>query len=382
MVRDDEQSTDQGQAAADQGLEVAPSGPRQWNGSDATPLSPWSSLVRPPSKLGCYFLSWKKVCRGDADALAVPGFRNPVFRVPGAGRLQDTWALPYFFAAGYSQAGSTFFSAALTAHPLVAKACRKEYFYLQRLRFSKHYQRVLDAYLRCFNPVLARKDAVVGDFTVNTIYMDPALPAWLKLINPRLRLVVLLRDPVERAFSRYSQLGSGRYPSEFCSKAMPAPACKGGDFDAYAERMVAFIEANCSLHDDPDPAAIYRCASYRGRGPTQRLETDTIASGVYSRHVRHWLRHFPLEQMHFVRSAELFAQPARVMRGVVAFLGLPPFSDEELRSALAAAGQRRHSHLDGEDVLANHPQAAERLRRFYAPFDAELADTIGAPISW
>lgn len=54
-----------------------------------------------------------------------------------------------------------------------------------------------------------------------------------------------------------------------------------------------------------------------------------IRIGIYHRHIRRWLEHFPLHQIHFVDGERLITNPALEIRAVERFLTLKPGEKSE-----------------------------------------------------
>lgn len=49
-----------------------------------------------------------------------------------------------------------------------------------------------------------------------------------------------------------------------------------------------------------------------------------IRIGIYHRHIRRWLQHFPLHQIHFVDGERLITNPAAEIYAVERFLTVKP----------------------------------------------------------
>lgn len=111
-------------------------------------------------------------------------------------------------------------------------------------------------------------------------------PARVREHLPEVRLVALLRNPIDRAFSHYRMaVRRGAEPASF-------EDC---------------IRRQAALGEPPlDP------------GDPQR---DYLVFGTYGRAFAAWLRHFPRRQIHVEFTEELARQPALVLRRITAFIG-------------------------------------------------------------
>ena len=104
-------------------------------------------------------------------------------------------SLPTFVIAGAMRSGTTALSAWLRDHPSVFMAPAKEVHY-----FDRNYDRGMEWYAGNFDGAGTAK--AVGEATPNYIYHGQALER-LKSDLPNTKVLILLRDPVLRAYSHY-----------------------------------------------------------------------------------------------------------------------------------------------------------------------------------
>lgn len=188
-----------------------------------------------------------------------------------------------------------------------------------------------------------------------------------------IRLVVVVRDPVTRAISDYAQAAAKR------------PEMPG------FERM-AFVVVNDTQNSSSSV-------------DTRRIATSwgAIKIGVYARHLRRWLRRFPLDRMHFVNGERLIADPAGELAELQDFLGLPRYVDDRhfyfnatkgfpcLRKSVAAVDGRRGGGKEivrclGSSKGRSHPvvdaKVIQRLRDFFRPFNEKFYRMTGIDFEW
>lgn len=103
--------------------------------------------------------------------------------------------LPNFLIIGAAKAGSTALAAYLGSHPDVFVASEKEVHF-----FDDHFDRGVDWYASRFGAV--REERAVGDATPTYMYTDEALGRMADLL-PDAKLIAILRNPVDRAYSHY-----------------------------------------------------------------------------------------------------------------------------------------------------------------------------------
>ena len=117
---------------------------------------------------------------------------------------EETW--PNFFIVGAVKSGTTSLYAYLAQHPDVFMPAIKEPHFFAQAQPSAE-QRYLvtvindrSAYLRLFRK--ARGFRAIGDASPSYLW-DPQAPYRIRQVVPEARIVILLRDPVERAFAHY-----------------------------------------------------------------------------------------------------------------------------------------------------------------------------------
>ncbi len=208
--------------------------------------------------------------------------------------------LPEFLILGGQRCGTTSLFRYLEHHPSIASAYRKEvgYFCSNSDRGESWYrahfptERVRAASLRATGTPL-----VVGEATPYYL-LHPAAAARAAALVPDAKLIVLLRNPVERAFSGYGlQRAIGTEDLSFADAIDREDARLAGE----EERLLA----------DPGYRSLsHRHHSYRARGR-------------YAEQLERWFAVFPRDRFLILSSEQFFADPAAAVRQVVEFLGLP-----------------------------------------------------------
>lgn len=177
-----------------------------------------------------------------------------------------------------------------------------------------------------------------GEATPITLYWPNALER-ARAYNPALKLVLLFRDPVERAFSHWRmEWARGKETLPF------ARAIRDG-----RERMADAV---------PYPG-FHRVFSY-------------VERGFYGRQLDHARALFPPRRILCLPHALLDREPDEAVRRVCAFLDVPPPGRRlEPRRVRAAPDVAYPSRLEAEDVAYLRATFADDARRFHALSDRD-----------
>jgi hypothetical protein len=141
---------------------------------------------------------------------ATPG-PEPAGAHPGPLSLtpQQRERVPTFVGIGAQKAGTTWLHRNLSLHPQICFPRLKEAHFLD---LDEHFQRGLTWYLGLFAGCTT---PLRGEITPDYIMVDRSRVEWLHALNPDLRLILLLRNPVDRAWSamRYYLSNRGADPA-------------------------------------------------------------------------------------------------------------------------------------------------------------------------
>lgn len=199
-------------------------------------------------------------------------------------------ALPNTLIIGASKGGTTSVYRWLSRHPAVCVSRIKEVRY-----FNGHYEKGPDWYAAQFAPKPGQ--TVLVEASPSYLW-DPDVPERVRALLGEPKLIVLLREPVERAWSQYWM--KVRRGEETAS------------FEQVLEREVeSFGLAGQMPVDRSVPRIRYGRESYLGKG-------------CYAPQIERWLSVFPRDCFRFIRSEDLFRDPAETMSGLLRFLDLPP----------------------------------------------------------
>lgn len=191
--------------------------------------------------------------------------------------------LPNAIIIGVRKGGTRALLEFLKLHPKI-KACSTEVHFFD---VEENYQLDLDWYRR------KMPKSLPGDITIEktpAYFVTDKVPERVQQMSTDVKLIVTLRDPTERAISDYVQV-----------------------FTKKRKRSQSFEEF---ITQDKEQKIL-------------KTSTKTVQVGVYIKHLRNWLKYFPLSQLHFVSMEEMKVNPAKELQAVEKFLNIEPFIKKE-----------------------------------------------------
>jgi Sulfotransferase domain len=250
---------------------------------------------------------------------------------------------------GAERCGTTSMYHTLSLHPAVFGTTMGK----QEVHFfDNKYQRGLAWYQSHFPLMMRARRAARGTgtapvaFEASPYYMfHPLAPERIYRDLPGVRLLVLVRDPVERAYSAHANHVAYGLEAEPFERALNLEEAR---LDGEAERILA------------DPAYIsynHRHYSYRTRGQ-------------YADQLERLAQIFGRERIHVVDSGDFFAGPALIYDRVLEFLGLPHCG----HPTFTPQNARPRSPMPGGVRAA--------LEEHYRPYDERLVAWLGYEPSW
>jgi hypothetical protein len=207
--------------------------------------------------------------------------------------------LPHFIIFGVARGGTTSLYNYLTAHSNIAPAILKEIGF-----FDYEFDKGINwyrTYFPSFIPKYFKKNFITGEATPSYMH-HPLVPNRIKETLPNVKLIALLRNPVERAYSHYYQgLRAGR-------ETLP--------FRVAVKHQIA--ERECFEKENILGNAKYVRRVYHPHA--------YLSKGIYIDHLRRWLNVFPKQQILFLKSENFYTDPQTVLQNTLEFLELPQWT--------------------------------------------------------
>lgn len=271
---------------------------------------------------------------------------------PGRGRI-----LPDFVVIGAAKCGTTSLYGSLADHPFVTPCITNDAHFVGTKEvhyFDYNFYRGEDWYRSHF-PLQREQDEferehgkpfLTGEASPSYISHFWA-PNRLHALLPDAKLLVVLRNPVDRAYSQYQM--SRR-------EGLEELDCFADAVDQEDERLADDLERMAA-----DP--LYNSWDF-GRW-------SYLARSRYAEQLERWLELFERNRILFVKSEDLSAQPASAMNRVYEFLGLPAHRANERATRLHTA---EYPDMPS-DVRA-------RLSDYFRPHNERLYELVGIDFGW
>lgn len=253
-------------------------------------------------------------------------------RLPGGNRV-----LPDFACVGSIKNGTSDLATNLFSHPSIVPPFSKEIFSDDVESWRPYYPTT-----REMNEARAATGAARTGYFTPWLSRRP-LAAKFHDAAPDAKAILMLRDPVKRAYSHYKWeliFGGPR-------------ALKRPQFSSYA----SFVDAALELYPDYAP-------TYCGE--------PFLQCGMYANLVTPWLKTFGSDNVMIVRAEDYFTSPATILGEIHQFLGLEPIP------------YRKAPKLNENPLEApvEEPESRAKLAEFYRPHNERLYELIGRDLRW
>jgi len=246
--------------------------------------------------------------------------------------------IPHFLVIGFPKAGTTSMHEYLLQHPNIIGSWAKETHF-----FSYGYNKGLKFYFKFFK-FNKNKNSLYFESSPEYIYYIKALKR-IKKLNPKMKLIVCLRNPIDLSFSSYNQLKNLGFETESFEKVLLKENYK------------------LELH-------------------TKRLENDVYTAynrpiflpylyiSEFVTYIKNTLDIFDKKNIFFVDSCDLKNNTQKTMNEIFEFLGL-----ETHKIEISLHNKSNYSGKLPLDIRKN-------LSKHFQPFNQELEKLLNKKFNW
>jgi len=250
--------------------------------------------------------------------------------------------LPDFIVIGVGRGGTTSLYHYLSQHPCIARAAYDELGF-----FDTNYELGINWYRSLFPTKLyaryvrwRRKHFMTFDVTPSYIRRPWVIERIIKVV-PNVKLIVVLRNPVDRTYSHYNMgVNEGQ---------------ERATFEHAIQTDMEQLGKNTLQGND-----YFRVSA----------EKSYLARGFYAEQLKIWLQIFSRQRILIVSSEELATNTQQTLNQIFEFLGLPKSQIMDLRKQRIG----RYTPMT--------PKTRSMLVKFFEPYNKQLYDLLGRKFDW
>ena len=255
-------------------------------------------------------------------------------------------SLPDFIIIGAQKSGTTSLYDLISKHPGVIPTRHKELHYFSSTKYewgTRWYR--LNFPTKLEKRILEKKlnyRIITGEATPNYI-LHPNTKKRIKNLIPKTKIIVILRNPADRAYSHYNHNVERKLENLSFEEAIREKRFEGKEDKIYDDR---FFEASN-----------YMMYSY-------------LLRGRYAEQLEAWFKIFEKDQILVVDFEEFIKIPNKVLNEIFEFLELPRYE------------QKNISKLNIGEYHSMDPQTRKFLIEYYKPDKEKLYKLLNRKFDW
>ena len=184
-------------------------------------------------------------------------------------------------------------------------------------------------------------------------FIDKDAPELIYKMNPKIKLILIIRDPTYRAISEYTQV-----------------------IENDGNKIDSSSYSNFSTKFEKD---------FLDENGRVKEKNPYIKRGIYVLHLKKWLEYFPLEQILILDGEKLILDPFSILQKVEKYLNLQPFIRpdhfvfdknkgfmciKENSKILCLGETKGRKHIFVSNDVKN------KIKEFYEPYNKQLFELI------
>jgi hypothetical protein len=249
--------------------------------------------------------------------------------------------LPNFLIIGAQRCGTTSLYRYITTNPNIVSASVKEVHY-----FDYNFDKGQEWYESHFDPVIGNESDQDGKITgeASPYYIfHPLVPLRVKALLPDIKLIVLLRNPVDRAISHY-----------YHEVRMGAETLSLEDAISSEEKRMK------DQHE----------ITMTGQYSFNHQNFSYTSRGIYVDQLQRWFDIFPKNRFKIIKSEDFFSAPSKIISEVFDFLCV---NDHHL--------SKYEQHNIGDYMPAN-TKIRQELTDYFKPYNEKLYSFLDVDFNW
>ena len=206
---------------------------------------------------------------------------------------------------------------------------------------SKLYHRYGLNYYKSFFPTKLHKfickfiyNRKVSSFEASTSYFDNELtPKRVFSIIPHVKIILLLRNPIDRAFSHYNML------------------------KRFNQIRISFERA------------------------LKQEKREFLGIGTYIHPIKRWNEYFDLNDIFIIKSEEFFENPSKILSALYKFLKIPNYTPKRFR-VYRSANKEDSGNKKPMDYDKLNEETRKELYNYFFPYNQLLYKYLGRDFQW
>jgi hypothetical protein len=275
------------------------------------------------------------------------------------GMTSSMRVMPDFLIIGGQRCGTSSLYYYLTEqHGIISAATKEVHF------FDDFYTRGLDWYRAQFAATtykyyiesLRRRCFITGEASPYYIF-HPHAPRRIAQVLAHVKIIALLRNPIDRAYSQHWLEVKGKYetlPFEEAIKREP-------------ERIAG--EREKMLDDENYHSFNYRRYTY-------------LTRGIYVDQLQHWMSYFPREQFLILKTEDLHNDLPGIMRQTLEFLGVRGDQIDTNKDYKKYKVPSKKGFRNKDEAPKMDAKLRSYLVEYFRPHNARLFEFIGRDFEW
>lgn len=266
--------------------------------------------------------------------------------------LGSSRQFPQAIIIGVRKTGTRALINMLRTHPEIFAAVGEVHFFDRDVNFEKGIQWYIDQ-MPCTKKMQITIEKSPSYFTTESV------PARIKTFSANIKLFLIVRDPIDRTVSDFTQLSDW--------------------WNGESQKDMTFEK----LAFNSSTGAV--CTEY-----------SPIAHSIYVKFLRIWLEHFKLDQIHIVDGDTLIKNPVEELKKAESFLGVRSFFHDKMFYFNQTKGfycwkktnkkGREFPYCLGDGKGRKHPKisnvATAKLKNFFKPFNEQFYSLAHREFHW
>lgn len=253
---------------------------------------------------------------------------------------------PDFLIIGVQRAGTTSVYKYLIQHPQISVThpCRETYYF----DIEENYQKGFGWYLGHFPFKFQKQNKLTFEASPSYLYY-PQIPQRLKQDLGEIKMIVMLRNPAERAYSAWQM------------------------FHSYSSNVHQHLKERADTRSFSEAIA----EELNPESNTAKYPYNYIDRGKYAHQLKNYYKYFHKENILVLQFEKIKTEFDQVLSQVCDFLEIDRFSHNQLRELKEQKYAAAKYKTSDEDLAV-----MDKLAEYFLPFNEQLSQLLNSDYNW